>query len=139
MRNLTLVLFSALVLGVAGAASASAQTQSAPAQAEQTPQQSDQSRDQDRNRAEDVTIGRDWKAQGGESDRTGAVETDKDHETVGRDWRAHPEPKEHLSLQFARSPRTRIDEQKNRFRAEAWTVDHGGRRCLAEAMFSDPG
>lgn len=67
------------------------QAQSAPVQTGQTPQQSDQSREQDRSRAEDVKIGRDWKAQGGESDRAGDATANKDHQTVGRDWRAHPD------------------------------------------------
>jgi hypothetical protein len=69
--------------------------QSAPVQTGQTPQQSDQSRAQDRSRAEDVKIGRDWKAQGGENDHAGRAAADKDHETVGRDWRAHPGNREH--------------------------------------------
>lgn len=68
-----------------------AQAQSTPAQPQQTPQQADQSRAQDRSRAEDVKIGRDWKAQEGVSDRAGPATTDKDHETVGRNWRAHPD------------------------------------------------
>lgn len=50
-----------------------------------------QSREQDRSRAEDVKIGRDWKAQGGENDHAGQAAPDQDHQTVGRDWRARPE------------------------------------------------
>lgn len=60
-------------------------------EAGQTPQVSGQSPEQDRSRAEDVKIGRDWKAQGGESSHTGEATSNKDHETVGRDWRAHPD------------------------------------------------
>lgn len=71
------------------------EAQSAPAEAGQTPQQSDQSREQDRSRAEDVKIGRDWKAQEGENSRAGATPVDKGHETVGRDWRAHPDNRDH--------------------------------------------
>jgi hypothetical protein len=67
------------------------QAQSAPVQTEQTPQQSDQTRGQDRSRAEDVKISRDWKAQEGDNDHAGSAAADKDHQTVGRDWRAHPE------------------------------------------------
>ncbi len=65
--------------------------QSAPVRTGQTPQQSDQSREQDRSRAEDVKIGRDWKAQGGEDSNAGRAAAEKNHETVGRDWRAHPD------------------------------------------------
>jgi hypothetical protein len=68
-----------------------AQAQSAPVQTEQTPGQADQSRAQDRSRAEDTKIGRDWKAQDGDRAKAGSVDTDRSHETVGRDWRAHPE------------------------------------------------
>ncbi|MET4176973.1 hypothetical protein ABIA95_008658 [Bradyrhizobium sp. LA8.1] len=65
-----------------------AQTAVQPAQ---TPAQADQAREQDRNRAANETIGRDWKAQEGNRDNVGSVGADKDHETVGRDWRAHPD------------------------------------------------
>ena len=67
-----------------------AQAQSAPVQTEQTPGQADQSRAQDRSRAEDTKIGRDWKAQDGDHAKAGSVDTDRSQETVGRDWRAHP-------------------------------------------------
>lgn len=56
-----------------------------------TPLEVRQSREQDRSRAEDVKIGRDWKAQGGENDHAGQAAPDQDHQTVGRDWRARPE------------------------------------------------
>jgi hypothetical protein len=67
------------------------QAQSAPVQSGQTPQQSDQSRDHDRARAEDVTIGRDWKAQESGNAQATTGRPDKSEETVGRDWRARPE------------------------------------------------
>ena len=51
----------ALALAIAQGGSAPAQAQSARVQPGQTPQQSDQSREQDRSRAGDVKIGRDWK------------------------------------------------------------------------------
>ena len=76
-------------LAAAGGGMTPVQAQSAPVQSEQAPAQADQTRAQDRSRAEDVKIGRDWKAQGGEPARAGHV--DSSHETVGRDWRAHPE------------------------------------------------
>jgi hypothetical protein len=69
------------------------QAQSALVQAGQTPQQADQSREQDRSRAKDVKIGRDWRAQGGENDRAGRGDTE--HETLGRDWRAHSQNRDH--------------------------------------------
>jgi hypothetical protein len=67
------------------------QAQSRPVEKAQSPQKAEQSREQDRSRAEDVRIGRDWKAQGGENDHAGQAAPDENHQTVGRDWRAHPE------------------------------------------------
>lgn len=68
----------------------------APVQPDQTPRQAEQAREQDRKKAEDVQIGRDWKAQGGsEGERAGRTESSgQEHETVGRDWRAHPADRE---------------------------------------------
>jgi hypothetical protein len=92
--SLALLSASALFLAFAGdGIGTAARAQSAPVQAEQTPQQSDQSRE--RSRAEDVKIGRDWKAQGDENNHAGRDATDKEHETVGRDWRAHPDNRDH--------------------------------------------
>lgn len=71
------------------------QAQSTPVQQAQPPQQSEQSREQDRSRAEDVSIGRDWKAQGGESDHAGQATPNEDHQTVGRNWRTRPENQDH--------------------------------------------
>jgi hypothetical protein len=66
--------------------------QSAPVQKEQAPSQAEQSRDQDRSRAEDTKIGRDWKAQDQDNDgaKAGRADTSRSQETVGRDWRAQP-------------------------------------------------
>ncbi|MGF6307278.1 hypothetical protein ABIB82_001576 [Bradyrhizobium sp. i1.8.4] len=91
-----LLTISVLVLAFAtdGIVSA-AQAQSAPIEQAQTPQQADQARGRDRSRAEDVKIGRDWKAQGGEDNKPGRAEVNKDHETVGQDWRAHPANPDH--------------------------------------------
>jgi hypothetical protein len=69
---------------------APARAQSAPVQKEQTPAQAEQSRDQDRSRAEDVKIDRDWKAQDRDGANTGRADTSRSDETVGRDWRAQP-------------------------------------------------
>lgn len=57
-----------------------AKAQSAPVQTEKTPAQAEQSRARNRSHAENVRIGRDWKAK----------DSDRSHETIGRDWRAHP-------------------------------------------------
>lgn len=78
------------------------QTQITPVQPERSPQQAEQSRDQDRKSAEDVQVGRDWKAQQRDGDRMGRMgqnmgqnnmgrmmEQDEDHRTVGRNWRMH--------------------------------------------------
>jgi len=87
-----LLTLSALAFAFVQGETTPVRAQSAPVEeVGQTPQVSGQSREQDRSRAEDVKIGRDWKAEGGENDHAGRVETDKDHETVGRDWRAHPD------------------------------------------------
>jgi hypothetical protein len=88
------VALSALAFAITQAGVTPVRAQSAPVQTEQTPRQSDQSRAQDRSRAEDVKIERDWKAQGGGDDHAGRAAADKDHETVGRDWRAHPDNKD---------------------------------------------
>ncbi|PDT72361.1 hypothetical protein [Bradyrhizobium sp. C9] len=86
--SLALLSAFALIFAFDGGA---AQAQSTPVQQAQTPQQSEQSREQDRNRAEDVKIGRDWKAVGGEDDHANQTTPNEEHQTVGRDWRAHPE------------------------------------------------
>ncbi|UPK37156.1 hypothetical protein IVB18_07495 [Bradyrhizobium sp. 186] len=85
-----LAAFSAFVV-VFAFGGAGAQAQSTRVQEAQPPQQSEQSREQDRSRAEDVKIGRDWKAQGGENDHSGQAAPDDSRQTVGRDWRARPE------------------------------------------------
>ena len=86
-----LLALSVFALGFAQGGTTAARAQSAPVQTEKTPSQSEQSRAQDRDRAEDVKIGRDWKVQEGVNDRAASAPSDKDHETVGRDWRAHPD------------------------------------------------
>ena len=85
-----LLAISTLAFAVGQGTLTPVQAQSAPVQSAKTPQQSDQSREQDRSRAEDVKIGRDWKAHGGDSNHAGRAAADKDQETVGRDWRAKP-------------------------------------------------
>jgi hypothetical protein len=52
-------------------------------------------REKDRKDAEDVQIGRDWKAQSGGDDAMQTDSSGEDHQTVGRDWRARPENDEH--------------------------------------------
>ena len=89
-----LLALPAFIFAIAQGDLTPARAQSAPVQTQQTPSQSEQSRAQDRDRAEDVRVGRDWKAQEGASDRAGRTAADKDHETVGRDWRAHPDVKD---------------------------------------------
>lgn len=92
------------------AAAGSNQSQTVPVQPERTPQQSEQSRQQDRQRAEDVQVGRDWRAQQRDGDRMGHMgqnnmgqmgdqmdrmrdqmgrmsDQDWEHRTEGRDWR----------------------------------------------------
>ena len=89
MKNsASLFTFVVALTCLAAAVPARAQT---PVQPPQTPAQADQAREQDRNRAANETIGRDWKVQEGNSDNAQSVDTDRTHETVGRDWRAHPD------------------------------------------------
>ena len=89
LRAVLVVPVFALAIGQTGLTPARAQ--SAPVQADQTPQQADQAREQDRRRAEDVRIGRDWKAHEGRHANAGRADTGRSHETVGRDWRTHPD------------------------------------------------
>jgi len=90
LRTLLVASAVAFAVGQTGLAPVRAQS-TTPVQPQQTPKQSDQSRDQDRARAEDVKIERDWKARESGNTQAGSAATDKSHETVGRDWRAHPE------------------------------------------------
>ena len=74
-----------------------------PVQPERTPQQSEQSRQQDRKSAEDTRMGRDWRAQQRDGERTGRMDQgqermgrmndrdDWDHRTVGRSWQMQRE------------------------------------------------
>jgi hypothetical protein len=80
-----------------GKSPATSQPQTVPVQPERSAQQSQQSREQDRERGEDVRIGRDWRAQergGDRMDRMGQndmrrmrdsmrPDMDSDHRTVG--------------------------------------------------------
>jgi hypothetical protein len=65
-----------------------------PVQPERSPRQAEQSRERDRNSAEDVQLGRDWRTEQRDGDRRGQRrmgrmndEDDSDHRTVGRNWR----------------------------------------------------
>jgi len=65
-----------------------------PVQPERSPRQAEQSRDQDRKSAEDVQLGRDWRAEQRDGDRRGHRrmgrmndEDDSEQRTVGRNWR----------------------------------------------------
>lgn len=70
-----------------------------PVQPERSPRQSEQSRDQDRKSAEDVQVGRDWRAQRRDDDRMERMgqsrmgrtddQDDSDRRTVGRNWQMH--------------------------------------------------
>jgi len=65
-----------------------------PVQPERSPRQAEQSLDQERKAAEDVRVGRDWRAEQRDGDRMGQRrmgrmndEDDSDHRTVGPNWR----------------------------------------------------
>ncbi|MFL5239357.1 MAG: hypothetical protein ACJ8EL_17520 [Rhizomicrobium sp.] len=103
-----------------GNSSPRAQTQITPVQPERSPQQSEQSREQDRKSAEDVQVGRDWKAQQRDGDRMGRMgrmgqnnmgrmmDQDEDHRTVGRNWRTHRDDDEGYYDQDRARPRVKI-------------------------------
>src|SRR3954452_7026461 len=109
------VVFAAILLGSSSLqpllaqdqpnTSQSSQPQTVPVQPEHPPQQSDRYREQDRARADDVRVGRDWRAEerdhdrqqrmgrndeGRASDRMGR-DMDRDRSTVGRNWRMRSE------------------------------------------------
>ena len=76
--------------------SSSANTpQLVPVQPERSPRQAEQSRDQDRRAAGEIQLGRDWRVEQRDGDRTGQRrmgrmnddDDDLDHRTVGRNWR----------------------------------------------------
>src|SRR5204863_4914793 len=66
-----------------------------PVQPERTPRQSERSRDQERDSAEDVRVGRGWRTQEREddrSDRMGYNDMGRTRDqTVGRKWRTRPD------------------------------------------------
>lgn len=67
---------------------APAQPRTVPVQPERAPQQSEQSRREDRKRAEDARVGRDWRAQERDYEDMGrTMGHDWDHRKPGRDWR----------------------------------------------------
>ena len=84
-----------------------------PVQPERSTRQSEQSRDQERNSAEDVQVGRDWRAEQRDGDRMGqrrmgrmSDEDDGDHRTVGRNWRMQ---RDHARGYYDEDrPRTRV-------------------------------
>src|SRR5215212_1955011 len=71
------------------------QAQTVPVQPERTPRQSEQSRDQERDSAEDVRVGRGWRTQESDderSDRMGYNDRGRTRDqTVGRNWRTRPD------------------------------------------------
>lgn len=75
------------------------QPETTPVQPELTPQRSDQAKEQNRQRADDTRVDRDWRAQQrngdnmGHSGRTSDMDCDmdRDHHTAGRSWRMHPD------------------------------------------------
>ena len=87
-----------------GKAPTPSQPQTTPVQPERTPQQSEQSRGQDRQRAEDTRVDRDWRAER-DGDNRGRMgpndmgriregmgrDMDGDRQTTGRNWRMRPD------------------------------------------------
>jgi hypothetical protein len=70
-----------------------------PVQPERTLRQSERSREQDRERAEDVRVGRGWRTEDRDSDRSDRMgHNDMGRtrdETVGRNWRMRPDDDDH--------------------------------------------
>ena len=89
--------------------SAPVQPQLTPVQPERTPQQSDESQKEDRKRAEDVRIHRDWTAQ--KPDHEGVDRTtgnEWDHRTPGRDWRMRQDDDRDRGYYDEDRPRRRV-------------------------------
>lgn len=76
--------------------------QTVPVQPQRTPQQSEQYRKEDRKRAEDVRVGRDWTAQDPEMGR------DWDHRKPGRDWRMRRDDEDDRGYYDDDRPRRRM-------------------------------
>jgi hypothetical protein len=78
-----------------------------PVQPERTPQQSEESRKEDRKRAEDVRVNRDWRTQPSENesmDRTMGW----DHRKPGRDWRIRRDDDDDRAFSDEDRPRRRV-------------------------------
>jgi hypothetical protein len=91
------------------------QAQTTPVQPERSPQQSEQSRQQDRKAAEDVQVGRDWRAQQRDGDRMGRMgqrrmddQYDSDHRTVGRNWQMQRDDERDYYDEGRSRPRVKI-------------------------------
>jgi hypothetical protein len=81
---------------------APAQPQTVPVQPQRTPQQSEQSRKEDQKRAEDVRVGRDWRAQEPDMGRVW------DHRKPGRDWRMRRDDEDDREYYDDDRPRARV-------------------------------
>jgi len=85
------------------------QPQTVPVQPERTPQQSEQSRKEDRKRAEDFRVNRDWRAQErDDEDMDRMMGRDSDHRRPARDWRMHRDDDDERSYYGDDRPRRRV-------------------------------
>jgi hypothetical protein len=86
-----------------------AQPQMVPVQPERTPQQSDEARREDRKRAEDTRINRDWRAQHPDDEGMDRMTGhDWDHRKMGRDWRMRRDDDEDRGYYDDERPRRRV-------------------------------
>jgi hypothetical protein len=93
----------------------SQQPQTVPVEPQRSPQQSEQAREQDRREAEDTQIGRGWRAQRRDEDRSGRT-VDEDHRMVGRDWRTRRDDQDMERDRFYRRDRDYYDEDRRPWR-----------------------
>jgi hypothetical protein len=79
-----------------------------PVQPERTPQQSEQSRKEDRKRAEDFRVNRDWRAQERDDEEMDRMGRDSDHRRPARDWRMHRDDDDERGYYGDDRPRRRV-------------------------------
>jgi len=85
------------------------QPQMTPVQPERSPVQSEQSRGQDQKSAEDVQVGRDWKAQGAANHAPGQPDTKSNETTTGTSSQSH-EPGKAGGVSVGQQERKPVDD-----------------------------
>jgi hypothetical protein len=91
------------------------QPQTVPVEPQRSPQQSEQAREQERREGEETQIGRGWRAQPRDEDRSGRM-MNEDHRTVGRDWRTRRDDQDIDRDRYYRRDRGYYDEDRRPLR-----------------------